>query len=385
MRMLMRMISAVAAGLFVLGLLHGAAIAQTAPAEAAPPPEKVKQWLQLLNDPEVKAWLDSKPAVPPAAPEDSVASGAHDMETQIRNHIGRLKIAFANFPAEFSRAAGVASADLNAGQPGKVALIVAILLGVGFAAEWLFRRVISRAEEAEPQDTTAEPPLNLLADLIPLLVFTLASAGLFLVFDWPPLLRKFVLTYLLAFILFRLVRTLARLVLAPEGSTPRRSARLLQLDDDEARFWYLRVQVLAGIFLLGWAIASLMPFLTFSRESTQLVAYFFGLGLLAAAIECVWRRPRAGEIFSLTKAWLVTFYLVILWLIWVAGLIGILWIGIYALLLPKAISGIGHIAASIAGRNGATTLIGTLTNVLIIRGARALLIAAAVAWLAYIS
>ncbi len=384
MRMLMRFISVLAAGFLVLGVA-GSAFAQTAPAPVAPPPEKVKQWLQLLDDPEVKAWLDAKQSVPAtAAPEDTVAGGALDMETQIRNHIGRLKTAFTNLPTEFTRATRVASADLNAGQPGKVALIVAILLGVGYAAERLFRRVIKRAEEAEAQVAPGEPPLNLLADLVPLLVFTIASAGLFLAFEWPPLLRKFVLTYLIAFILFRLVRTLARLVLAPEDTTPLRSARLLQLDDVEASFWYLRVQIFAGIFLLGWAIVSLMPFLTFSREATQLIAYIFGLGLLATSVECVWRRPHGTEKYSRTKAWLLTFYLVILWLIWVAGLIGMLWIGIYALLLPKAISGVGHVAARIAGRSGATTLFGTLTNVFIIRGARAVLITAAVAWLAYI-
>jgi moderate conductance mechanosensitive channel len=61
---------------------------------------------------------------------------------------------------------------------------------------------------------------------------------------------------------------------------------------------------------------------------------------------------------------------------------GLLWIGIYALLLPKVISGAGHAAQAIASRYGGTSSSGSLLNVLIVRGVRALVIAAAVAWLA---
>ena len=384
----MRFVFGMLTALAVLAFSHGVSFAQSQPAAAAPtpPPEKVRQLLDLLNDPEVKTWLEARPAAPSATEEDSasVANDVTDVEARIRNHIGRMKDAFLRFPQEFSNASAVASRDLNSGRPGAVLAIVVVLIGVGYGAEWLFRRLLQRVRGAGAEVSDSEQPLRLLSDLVPLLVFAIASASLFLAFEWPPLLRKAVLTYLLAFILFRFVRTVTRLLLAPDGAAPGRPARLLEIDDAGARFWYLRVQLLAGIFLLGWAIVSLMPSLSFSREVALLVAYAFGLGLLGVSIETVWHSPARKSAPAPAKAWLRTFYLVILWLIWVAGFVGILWLGIYALLLPKAVTGVGRVAERLAGRSEGTTLFATVRNVLIVRGARAVLIALAVAWLAYI-
>lgn len=382
----MRLVFGMLAALAVLAFAHGASFAQSQPAPAAPapPPEKVKQWLDLLNDPEVKTWLETRPAAPATAEESaSVANDVTDVEARIRNHIGRMKDAFLRFPQEFSNASDVAARDLNSGRPGAVLAILVVLIGVGYGAEWLFRRLLRRVRGGG-ETPESEQPMRLLSDLIPLAVFTLASAGLFLAFEWPPLLRKVVLTLLLAFILFRFVRAIARLLLGPDGATLDRPSRLVDIDDASARFWYLRVQLLAGIFLLGWAIAGLMPSLGFSRDVALLVAYAFGLGLLGVSIETVWHSPARKSAPAPAKAWLRTFYLVILWLIWVAGFVGILWVGIYALLLPRAVTGVGRVAERLAGRSEGTTLFATIRNVLIVRGARAVLIALAVAWLAYI-
>ncbi|MEQ1953766.1 mechanosensitive ion channel family protein [Mesorhizobium sp. CN2-181] len=382
----MRFVIRILAVLAVLAFAHGVSFAQTQPAAAtpAPPPEKVKQLLDLLNDPEVKTWLETRPAAPAAGQEAPAATNdVTDVEALIRSHIGRLKDAFVRFPQEFANASDVASRDLNSGRPGAVLSILVVLIGVGYGAEWLFRRLLRRVRGGGAT-SASEQPLRLLSDLIPLAVFTLASAGLFLAFEWPPLLRKVVLTLLLAFVVFRFVRTIARLLLRPDGTASQGQPRLVEIDDAGARFWYLRVQLFAGIFMLGWAIASLMPQLSFSGDAALLVAYLFGLGLLAVAIETVWHSPARKIAPSPIKAWLRTFFLVILWLMWVAGFVGLLWVGIYALILPTAVTGVGRIAEGLAGRSEATTLYATIRNVLIVRGARAVLIALAVAWLAYI-
>ena len=69
---------------------------------------------------------------------------------------------------------------------------------------------------------------------------------------------------------------------------------------------------------------------------------------------------------------------------WVAGLNGLLWLGIYALLLPPAVRGVGRIAARLGESEHARSLGNLMANVLIVRGARAIVIGLAVAWLAYI-
>lgn len=378
-----RFFLAMLAAVIFMASTQGTALAQ-ASAPAAPPPEKVKQMLDLLNDPEVKSWLEKRPVPAVVAEEETVATGLTSIEARVRDHIAKLKAAFVGFPQQLAHAASVTATDVNSGHPGTVFLILAVLIAVGYGAEWLFRRLLnSRRHETAGDDEAAAQPLLQLTQLIPLLVFALASVGLFLAFEWPPLLRKVVLTYLAAVILFRLVRTVARLVLAPAGSGPGQPVRMLDTDDASARFWYSRAQILAAIFLLGWAISSLMPPLGFTREARQLVSYAFGLGLLAVAIECVWRRPLFRQSPSPTRGWLLSFYLVILWLIWVAGFVNVLWLGLYALLLPGAISGVGKIADTLASRHGTTTLLGIVTRVLIVRGARALAITAAVAWLAF--
>ena len=258
--------------------------------------------------------------------------------------------------------------------------ILAVLIAVGFGAEWLVRRVLARAPKPTEGDGAGQA---MLAEIAALSTFALASVGSFLAFEWPPLLRKIVLTLLLAFIVFRVVRSIARFLLAFGGARGGSEQPARVLDSDPAsRFWLRRVGLVAGFLLFGWAIVSLMPGLSFSIEVTRLAAFLFGLGILATAIEVVWRRP--GRPASLVARSLLTLYLVVLWAAWVAGLLGLLWLGIFSLVLPTAVRGVGDVAQVLAGRRDRSGAVGVMLNVVVVRGARAVVIAAAVAWLAYI-
>jgi hypothetical protein len=55
---------------------------------------------------------------------------------------------------------------------------------------------------------------TVLTEVAALMTFALASIGSFLAFEWPPLLRRIVLTLLLAVIAVRVVRAVTRLLLA---------------------------------------------------------------------------------------------------------------------------------------------------------------------------
>ncbi|AZO75851.1 MAG: mechanosensitive ion channel [Mesorhizobium sp.] len=214
----------------------------------------------------------------------------------------------------------------------------------------------------------------------------MASISSFLVFEWPPLLRRIVLTSLLAFIAVRVVRATVRLLFGLAGTGNRTSdetpTAISVASDIAQRFWLPRVSLIAGFLLFGWALVSLMPSIGFSIDVTRVVALFCGLGMLAIAIEIVWRRPATTA--SAARQSLLTLYLIALWLAWVAGLLGVLWLGLYAVLLPAAVRGVGNVAQAIAGRAERSGALGIMLNVLIVRGARAAVIGAAVAWLAYI-
>ena len=370
-----------ASALLTLCCLFGAPVhAQS----VAAPPGKVAQLIGLLDDPEIKAWLAQKKQVSqPQGEEEAVADQMVTVEAYVRGRITAMVQAIPRLPTEFQRAVGIVVNDVNSGHRGMVTAIVLALVAVGYGAEWLFRRLLVARQR--PTELQAERNMRLLTEPIPLLVFALASVGLFLMFSWPPLLRRFVLTFLCAIIAFRVVRAIAAMLLRPDGPAGR-PTRLIEVDDAVARFWFVRVQLFAGLFLSGWTVVSLMPTLGFSVSAHELIGYALGLGLLAIAIEIVWRRPatRQAGVFGHARIWLTSVFLVLLWMAWVAGLNGLLWLGIYALLLPPAVRGVGRIAARLGGSEHARSLGNLMANVLIVRGARAIVIGLAVAWLAYI-
>ena len=64
-----------------------------------------------------------------------------------------------------------------------------------------------------------------------------------------------------------------------------------------------------------------------------------GIGLFLIATAAVWSRPLPAESRGAkTISWLLTIFFVVLWCLWVAGFDGLLWIGIYAILLPRVLS-----------------------------------------------
>ncbi|MEL4072542.1 mechanosensitive ion channel family protein [Ochrobactrum sp. GPK 3] len=378
--------------LIALSILQIPGWAQTAQSEV--PPEKVRQLLDVLNEPDVKAWLESKAAPPPVA-EPALSDTFASWETAVRNRIAGLVDAVPRIPQELANGADRIARDVNDGRPGLVIFILAVLMAVGFGAEWLVRKLLPK----EPPSASGRDfvPRAILTNLAALLTFSLASVGSFLALEWPPLLRRIVLTLLVAIIAFRVVRaicTRATILLATQPS-----ASSDQLSDDvmkeavpvqymaadsveTARFWRRRISILAGIFLFGWAIVSIMRAIGFSLEVAQIGSYLLGLGLLAVAIEVVWRHPDCHP--SALKGMLLTLFLIALWLVWVGGMLGLLWIGIYALALPPVLRGTGRVAQVLVGNDKRAGAVGVIFDVIIARGARALVIAAAVFWLAYL-
>ncbi|WP_245451141.1 mechanosensitive ion channel family protein [Borborobacter arsenicus] len=375
--------------------MSAASMAQTSqPATVPVVDEKFQTFIKMLDDPDIRAKLEAM-AVPPAnKPDAPAASPIATWEGTIRNHLAAMRDAFPRIPGEAANAARTVKSEINNRGFATIVGLFAALLALGFAAEWLFKRAIERvrpttgqAAETESKDGRA---VRLLAELVPLAVFSLVSAGVFLAFQWPALLRLVILTYLVAFIVVRLVMAFGRILLAPVGapspSEERGHLRLVPASDAEAHFWYRRLTIFAGYLMAGWATASLLPALGFSPPSTRLIAYLLGIGLLLLAIEIVWRRPdRAAATQRLSaRDWLLTIYLIVLWGLWVAGLSGLLWLGIYALLLPKVLIIAGQAAEALTTRQQEAASANSIRTVMINRGARALVILLAVLWLAMI-
>ncbi|WP_162244707.1 mechanosensitive ion channel family protein [Aureimonas sp. Leaf454] len=349
------------------------------------PPAKVQQLIDLLNDPEVRSILAEKaPQVAsPATP--SLMAMVTSLDSAVRTRFTSLGDAVARFPSELRAALVIVAQDINVGRPGTVVAILAVLVVVGFIGETLVRRAVPGPNRGLDHMGALAPSAVLLREILPLLVFIALTVGTFLSFGWPALLRRVVLTYLFAFITLRALMATARL-LAMFGREAALADPDAPIEGNEglSHFWHRRSRAFLGFFLFAWATVNLLPELGFSAEVVQLIAYAAGVGLLAIASEAVWHRPMAvGRRVPATNV-LLTLYLGLLWLVWVAGFYGLLWLGIYLLILPPILSVTGRAAAALAGRRGSDTLSGAVINVLFVRGVRALVIALAIGWLAYV-
>ena len=393
----MRVLFALSCVVF-LGLI---AVSQAQTAATQPPPQKVEQLLKLLDDPEIKTWIATKGAPPKAAEEISVAPSASDFmlwSNAIRAHLRGIVQAIPAAPAEFSGARSTIMTEINGRRPGAILVLFAAFAALGFGAEFVFRRILSRASRkmAAPAATEADSPArhhmigrSIFVAIAPLVVFALASIGAFLAFTWPPLLAMLVLPMLVALIAWRVIMRLTAILLGTHrrqvndsGQVP---TRLIPMDDAKAAFWYRRVALFAGIFFTGWAAAGMMTALHFTPNVKSLVVYILGLGLLAVALETVWNRPEAPVASRAyrVKEWLLTLYLCVLWLLWIAGMSLALWIGIYVLILPPILRTTSTIVKSFfAGPDDAPKARNPIFEVLIERGARVIIIILAVAWLA---
>lgn len=305
-----------------LALAAPTVVVAQAPAASEPPPAAVDALLGLLADPEVQQWLaehgpagaaPETPAPETRAPEtradaapapglileaeaevESLLSGIEIASSVARwqAHRGAIVAALPQLPAELGR--GLARLAGDAGRPGVVIGLVLAFVAAGFAAEWAFvratrtiRRRVLTADETTVRERLQKAAMRLGLVLGAVLVFALASLGIFLMIDLPPLVREVAGRFLFAFIVFRLIRYVARLMLAPHA--PR--LRIMPVDDASARFWVARISAFVGVFAFGWAVATSLVALGLVRPYPTIVAYIIGLGLVAVAIETIWRRP----------------------------------------------------------------------------------------------
>jgi len=385
------------------------------PATRDPPPPQVQQLLDLMQDPAVRGWIDRQrqptaatvDGAPPAAipatasettPSDMTASEKMAVRTaNLREHIASLAAAAPRLPAEFRNAAERLLAELRGRRLVGVLILVLGFVALGAGTEWAFRRITASPQAriaALPIETAPERMraigLRLAFGLSEVAIFGLGSIGAFLAFDWPPLLRQVVLTYLIAALILRLALVLGRFLLAPDGggALDRERYRVIPISAEAARFWYRRLALFVGWFAFGRATLDILSILGFSPEARELVAYTLGLGLLAIALNVVWTYPRGSDALARPidhparhriAPWLLSLCLVALWGFWVVEFMRLFWLLAVALLLPPAIKVAGmasHHVSRPASGSGAPPTPGLLA-VFLDRGLRALLIAGA--------
>jgi small-conductance mechanosensitive channel len=367
---------------------------------------KIDALLQLLGDPAVQDWLDQQRSG--IAPMPAAESGASDLASPgsylsgrldaIRQHVRNLAAALPTLPREFERAGSVLRLELEEHGPIRILLLVLGFVALGFGAEWLFYWAAAGVETwivALPLATVGERlravAIRLAYGIGMVAAFALGSVGAFLAFDWPPLLREIVLGYLLAFLALRITLVVGRFLLAPGGER----FRIVPMGTGAAWHWHRRIAVFVGWLAFGWVTVALLRSLGLSLEAPQILAYTLGLGLLAIALEAVWRRPAAAPSPSAEAqprglgrrgaSWLLTVYFAALWLLWVVSAMPLFWLCVFVLVLPVALRLTQRSVNHLLRPAGTAEMSGnqpTLYAVCLERGARAVLIIGAALLLA---
>jgi moderate conductance mechanosensitive channel len=381
-------------------LCAGPVVAQPA-APPEPSPAELKELAALLRDPAIQAWLQAQAEQPAAATEPAAsepAAARHAMASQLdrmRAFLRSLVAAIPRLPGELAGAWQTLAADMMQRRAAlDVALLLAAFVALGLGLEWLYwwatpglraRMIATRLETV--RDRLRAVVGRAAYGLGVLLAFATGSVGAFLLFEWPPLLKEIVLGYLMVFLIFRLVLVLGRFLLAPGAER----FRIVPMATESARFWFVWSAVLVGWFAFVNITLDVLAILGVSEPARYLVGLACGVVLVALTLFVVWRHPERESGLRPRRShhvgtWLLSVYVVVVWLLLFTGSVAPFYVGVILLLLPIAIRG-AHLAVNHVLRpaeDEAADAVPSVTAVCLERGLRAALLiggAYLIAWI----
>ncbi|MER9233863.1 mechanosensitive ion channel family protein [Mesorhizobium sp. M0622] len=349
-------------------LLAGQAQAQ---APATVPPERVKQLFELLDDPSVKAWVAEQrnqdagstgaPAERGVSPTDA-SSGAvaapGQMNTMasstldgIRHHIERIVRTLPLLPGQFARVRAETMEDMSSKGPAGVFVLIAMFIAAGLALTWAtfkltrpFRLWIIAQPKDTPVGRAKKIGGRLLYSSMLIVSFALGSAGAFMLFDWPMLIREIVLTFLMAAVVTWGVRMYVMAMLVPSFMNVENAVevRALPITNEAADHWSYWLPRIVGVFAFFGAAFILLPGLGIDQDGMMVLSLGADFVLLLLLLLAIWRRPRtqrdgARHIGHTEATWILTAYFVVLFLQRIAGLYIYFWFTFAAFFLPLAI------------------------------------------------
>ena len=363
------------------------AVAQSgkAPDDASP---RVRLLIDLLADPEVRAWLEKRAAdkpKPPPAPDASLSSVVTEQMARVRAQIRGMSAAAPELPDELGRAFDILRLEFEERGAVHVLLLIAAFaaLGYGAVAVLVAHRARARLDRATAAAYRARAPAGRPRAaglrLAWLAAFAAGSIGAFLALDWPPLLREIGLAYLMAFLIARLAFVAGTFLLSP--GFPR--FRIVPMEEDAARFWHRRLVLFVAWFAFTAVTLTLLKTLGLTSEARRLIGATTALGLVAIALEAIWRRPIANHAQHAPHiaSWALTGFVVVMWLLRVGDAMPVFWSLLVLVGTPLLISVTGSSVSHLLRPPGTETMAGEIpgvTTVVLERGLRSLIIVGAV-------
>ncbi|WP_338178293.1 mechanosensitive ion channel family protein [Thalassospira tepidiphila] len=228
-----------------------------------PPTAAQMAAVTALSGPEGGPEDGSEPAT--ELPEDGVIAETFSYYGFLEEGVTRTQARIAEtmsgldaFPAELDATRALLSTDF--GQTGlmRILLFTVIFVGVGIAAEVIYRRLSAPAcaylESQSPRKFSErlKHMVGLCAlSLFSLLVFAIGSLGAFMMFDWPPIMKSAVMSLLMAFFALRVLIIVLQFLFAPKAE----GLRMINVDPQAATVLTKRLTWAAGISLFAFALA----------------------------------------------------------------------------------------------------------------------------------
>ena len=292
--------------MLLLGLAGRQAEAASSPksadvaASAATPSDKLRLLLDLVEDPDVKSYLEQRRpgAATQTAPDPSntMAGGLGDGLQHLRNRIRALAEAVPRLPGQFENAGGMLSDMLGRGDAISLALFLPVFVALGLGGEWLFRKSMRGVQHwliALQLQTARERVLavftRLAYSLGMITSYAIGSIGAFLPFDWSRGFKAVLLALLLASLVGRLAYVVGRFLLAPGAAR----FRVVPMATVEARFLFYRLVLLGLLLGVGSQLIALLAAFGFDLISQDLCADALGVVILCMTLEAVWRYPHS--------------------------------------------------------------------------------------------
>jgi len=333
---------------------------------AAPPPEKIAELARIINDPDVKAWLESqqKETTPAAQPSAQTSSRAElsAIGADFRVRFRQLTAALPELPGAIVAATDRVRAEAVERGLLPPGFLIAGIVAIALVGEWLSRRYL-RFSSLSPYPVVAQAA----NEVGPIAVFALVAAVVFLAFDWPPSFDAVMIHYLAAAVLLRIAIGLYAMAAAAGSLTPHMRRR---------------ITAFTVVLLFGFATVGIGRTFDVDPDVRRVLAVLISVVLLALSIETVLNEPLPQT--WRTKALKIA-GLILLWATWASGFLVIFWLLLYAAILPKLLPVVDRLGRAFAATRWPDEVAEThIPTVLVIRGLRAVLIGLAVAWLSVV-
>ena len=255
---------------------------------------------------------------------------------------GEAARSLANVPAVAGELADKASDPEVRRRWLEVALKLIVVVGIGFVAERLVMRLLSRPRLHPPDrndDGTGRQAVRLiertLMDLAPVVAFAVAGYAALAVVNPPSQARVIALVIINANVIVRAVTVLARMVLRPRFAT----FRFVELSDENANYLFFWVRRLTVVSVYGFFIAEALPLLGAGQGAQGIGQKLIGLVVASMVVVLVlqnrqpvhawlsgagavsgWRRIRR----SFAEVWHIVAiaYVIAVYAVWATGVPG---------------------------------------------------------------